>query len=247
MHGSQSHCLKQVFPMTVLLAPRETWLSTHFQSWCCIIINGAPLETVVLWFLTIPSWQTSGRLTDELVCRDKITNFVLIPCDSSLTILKQLSPWDVWWAFPCSCHQTWLARWDNTISSWMILRLYKCWKNSCSSIWVFIMTLTHHFLNAIHPKAQLPMPFEKFFLCDRHFFIFSSSHASIAEIQNMFWTKCTVLGRSPSKLPRSLSWKKSRGLMRVWHKSECILEDSAFFASLKQMNQRWRGGYVPPS
>jgi len=44
-----------------------------------------------LVIIAIPSWQTSRRLTDELVCRDKVTNFVLVTCDSSLTILKWLS------------------------------------------------------------------------------------------------------------------------------------------------------------
>ncbi len=73
------------------------------QARCCIIINGATLKTAVLWFPSIPGRQTSGRLTDELVCRDKITNFVLVLCDSSLTILKRLSPWDFRWAFPCAC------------------------------------------------------------------------------------------------------------------------------------------------
>ncbi len=73
------------------------------QAWCCVFIHGAALKTAVLWFQSIPGRQTSGRLTDELVCRDKITNFLLVPCDSSLTILKRLSPWDFWWAFLCTC------------------------------------------------------------------------------------------------------------------------------------------------
>ncbi len=73
------------------------------QAWCCVILYGAALKTAVLWFLSIPGWQTSGRLTDELVCRDKNTNFVLVPCYSSLTILKWLSPWDIRWAFLCAC------------------------------------------------------------------------------------------------------------------------------------------------
>ncbi len=58
------------------------------ESWCIIIKDGTALKTAILWFMSIPSWHTSGRLTDELVCRDKITYFVLIHCDSSLTIFN---------------------------------------------------------------------------------------------------------------------------------------------------------------
>ena len=52
----------------------------------CHYIYGAALKTAVLWFPSIPSWQTSGRLTDELVCRDKITMYwslVIAPSRSS--------------------------------------------------------------------------------------------------------------------------------------------------------------------
>ncbi len=58
------------------------------ESWCIIIKDGTALKTAILRFMSIPSWQTSGHLTDELVCRDKITYFVLIHCDSSLRIFN---------------------------------------------------------------------------------------------------------------------------------------------------------------
>ncbi len=58
------------------------------ESWCIIIKDGTALKTAILWFMSIPGRHTSGRLTDELVCRDKITYFVLINCDSSLTIFN---------------------------------------------------------------------------------------------------------------------------------------------------------------
>jgi hypothetical protein len=84
----------------------ETCLThDHFDSTSLMMRHyiGAALKTAVLWFPSIPGRQTSGHLTDELVCRDKITNFVLVSCDSSLTILKRLSTWDFWWAFLCTC------------------------------------------------------------------------------------------------------------------------------------------------
>ncbi len=58
------------------------------ESWCCIIKDGTTLKTAILWFTSIPGWQTFMHLTDELVGRDKITNVVLIPRDSSFTIIK---------------------------------------------------------------------------------------------------------------------------------------------------------------
>ncbi len=60
-----------------LIGERRRLVIEYLTLWCCVIIYGAALKTAVLWFSSIPGRQTSGRLTDELVCRDKITNFVL--------------------------------------------------------------------------------------------------------------------------------------------------------------------------
>jgi hypothetical protein len=58
------------------------------ESWRIIIKDGTALKTTILWFMSIPGRHTSGRLTDELVCRDKLTYFVLIHRDSSLMIFN---------------------------------------------------------------------------------------------------------------------------------------------------------------
>ncbi len=58
------------------------------ESWSCIIKDCTALKMAILWFTSIPGQQTPGCLIDELVRRDKITNVVLIPRDSSFTIIK---------------------------------------------------------------------------------------------------------------------------------------------------------------
>ncbi len=73
------------------------------------------------------------------------------------------------------------------------------------------------------------MPFEKFFLCNRNVFILGCSHISTTKIQKCSESRTLFQGDCP-RLPRSLSWKKSRALRQVWHKPECILEARAFFA-----------------
>ena len=73
------------------------------------------------------------------------------------------------------------------------------------------------------------MPFEKFFLCSRNVFILGCSHTSTTKIRKCFESRALFWGDRP-RFPRSLSWKTSRALRRVWHKPEHILEARAFFA-----------------
>ncbi len=47
------------------------------ESRCCIIKDDTTLKAAILWFTSIPGCQMSGRLTGELVCRDKITNVIV--------------------------------------------------------------------------------------------------------------------------------------------------------------------------
>ena len=79
--------------------------------------------------------------------------------------------------------------------------------------------------------------------------IFSFSAAPTQAPQN--FEKCsksrTLFQGDCPRLPRSLSWKKSRALRRVWHKPERMLEARAFFVFPETKESKTTEGYVPPS
>ena len=71
------------------ISTKRNWVLNPFEHWCCIIKDvSTALKMAILWFTSIPGRQTSGRLTDELVCRDEITLVVLISRESSITIVQ---------------------------------------------------------------------------------------------------------------------------------------------------------------
>ncbi len=73
-----------------------------YQTWCCNIVDGTALKTTVLWFLSLPGRQTSGRLPDELVCRDEIAYLILVPRECSVMIFKGLRPQNLLGMLLCS-------------------------------------------------------------------------------------------------------------------------------------------------
>ncbi len=86
------------------------------------------------------------------------------------------------------------------------------------------------------------MPFEKFFLCSRNVFILGGSHTSTIKIRKKCSESRTLFWGDCPRLPRLLSWKRSRALRQVWHKPERMLEARAFFAfpETKESKTAWR-------
>ena len=70
----------------------------------------------------------------------------------------------------------------------------------------------------------------KVFFCATEMFSFSAAPTQAPQkFEKCFESRTLFQGDCP-RLPRSLSWKKSRALRRVWHKPEHIFKARAFFA-----------------
>ncbi len=59
-------------------------------------------------------------------------------------------------------------------------------KNSLVAIWLLIMPITHHLLDAKHANAQFPMPLEKFLPRSRKVFILGCADTRTTEMRVVF-------------------------------------------------------------